>query len=194
MLASIVGVAIVLFHFRGVSAARWTAGIGGGVLLVLLTLELAQAPGERFFTLKDDLGSKAGRLTVWHDARSLVAARPLLGWGFGTFESAFPTVQSADIDMRYDHAHNDWLEWIIEGGLLSLVAALALFGFALRWGDTATRAALVAVALHAVWDFSLRIPAAAVATAAIMGLAYSSHGAAAATRENMRDIRRGAWR
>lgn len=194
LLSAVVGVAVVLVHFRGTSAARWTAGIGGGVLLLLLTLELAQAPGERFFTLKDDLSSKAGRLAVWHDARSLVAARPLVGWGFGTFGSVFPTVQSADIDMRYDHAHNDWLEWTTDGGVLSLLAALALFGFAVRWGNTPTRAALAAVALHAAWDFSLRIPAAAVATAAIMGLGFSSHGAAAATREKMRDIRRGAWR
>ena len=61
-----------------------------------------------------------------------VAARPILGWGYGTFESAFPTVQSADIDLHYDHAHNDWLEWAIEGGLLAIAGGLALLVLALR--------------------------------------------------------------
>jgi len=182
LLAAVAGAAIVLFHYRGTRAARWTALAGGAVLVALLTLELSQAPGERFFSIKDDLDAKAGRLTVWRDSRALVAARPVLGWGFGTFDSAFPTVQSADIDVHYDHAHNDWLEWLTEGGALAFLAAVALFALALRRGHTASRAALVAVGLHAMWDFSLRIPAVAVATAATMGLGYSAYAAATSSR------------
>lgn len=182
LLAALAGAAIVLFHFRGTRAARWTGLIGGGVLVALLTLELSQAPGERFFSIKDDLDAKAGRLTVWRDSRALLASRPLLGWGFGTFESAFPTVQSADIDVHYDHAHNDWLEWSTEGGVLAFIAAVGLLVLALRRGDTASRAALVAVALHAMWDFSLRIPAVAAMAAAAMGLGYSAYAAATTSR------------
>ena len=179
LVAGIVAAVMVVAHFRATRAARWTAAVGAAVLLALLTLELAQAPGERFFRTKDDLGARAGRPAVWRDAMGLVSARPVLGWGFGTFESAFPTVQSADIDMHYDHAHNDWLEWTTEGGVVALLAGLTLLALALRRGDIAGRAALVAVALHGVWDFSLRIPAAAVATAATMGLAYSAYAATA---------------
>jgi O-antigen ligase len=112
----------------------------------------------------------------------LITRRPFLGWGFGTFESAFPTVQSADIESHYDHAHNDWLEWTTDGGITTLLAALTLAVLALRRGDTASRAVLVAVALHAVWDFSLRIPAAALATAATMGLGYAAFNATGASR------------
>jgi O-antigen ligase len=186
LVAGIVAAVIVVVHFRAVRAARWTAAIGVGVLLVLLTLELAQAPGERFFHVKNDLGVKTGRLAVWRDSRLLVAARPVLGWGFGTFENAYPTVQSADIYMRYDHAHNDWLEWTIEGGTLALLAALTMLALALRQGDIPSRAALLAVALHGVWDFSLRIPAVAVATAVTTGLASSAYAAAIASRAESR--------
>jgi len=182
LLAGLAGAAIVLFHFRGMRAARCTAAAGTVVLLLLLTLEVGQAPGERFFDVKDDLDAKAGRLAVWRDAKALVVARPVLGWGFGTFDSAFPTVQSADIDVHYDHAHNDWVEWTTEGGGLAFLAAMSLLAFALRRGDTASKAALVAVAMHAVWDFSLRIPAAAVATAATMGFGYAAYAAATAAR------------
>jgi spore germination protein YaaH/O-antigen ligase len=181
LLAAMAAAAVVVFHFRSTRAAKWIAAAGAGVLVLLLSLELSQAPGERFFSVGDDLGAKAGRLTVWRDSRSLVAARPVLGWGFGTFESAFPTVQSADVDVRYDHAHNDWIEWLTEGGVLAFVAAVTLLAMALRHGGVASRAALVAVGLHAVWDFSLRIPAVAVLTAATMGWGYAAHAAGAAS-------------
>lgn len=182
LLAALVGAAAVLVHLRGIRASRWAAAIGGAVLLFLLTFELTQAPGERFFEVADDLGAKAGRLSVWRDARALVADRPILGWGLGTFEKAFPVVQSADIDVHYDHAHNDWLEWTIEGGALVLIAALWLLFTALKRGDAASRAAIAAVALHAVWDFSLRIPAVAAATAATFGVGYAAYAAAMTSR------------
>jgi len=181
LVAALAAAAIVLVRYRTLRAARWAAAIGACVLLTLLTLELAQAPGERFFSIRDDIEARGGRLAVWRDASALVAVRPILGWGFGTFESAFPTVQSADIDLRYDHAHNDWLEWSIDGGLLALAAAIALLVLALRpprpaaasgfdaaFG-VAARAAVVAAALHGAWDFSLRIPAVAVVGAVVLG-------------------------
>jgi len=184
LFAGILGASIMLVRFRSVSAARWAAAIGIGVLLTLLTIDVSQAPGERFFTLKDEITSKSGRSAVWRDALGLVQSRPFLGWGFGTFESAFPTVQSAGIDLHFDHAHNDWLEWTSEGGLICLTAAIALLGAALRNArcitfatgvgeplQVACGAAIAAVALHAAWDFSLRIPAMAAIGAALMGLA-----------------------
>jgi spore germination protein YaaH len=70
--------------------------------------------------------------------------------------------------------------------VLALLAAAALLALALRRGDTASRAAMVAVALHAGWDFSLRIPAMAVAAAATMGLGYSVYAAAATSRTDAR--------
>ncbi len=186
LVAGIVAAAIVLVHFRAARAARWTAAIGAGVLLGLLTVDLTQAPGERFLTVKDDLGARAGRPAVWRDALGLVAARPLLGYGYGTFESAFPLVQSADIDVHYDHAHNDWLEWMTEGGVIVLGVAIALLGIALRKTlhtgretrlstpfPIACRAAIAALAVHAAWDFSLRIPAVAAVGAAVLGLALT---------------------
>ena len=188
LFAALVGVAIVLIRYRRERAARWAGAIGAGVLIVLLSAELTQAPGERFLATKDDLNAKAGRLAAWRDTRSHVTARPRLGWGFGTFESAFPTVQSADIDVHFDHAHNDWLEWTTEGGVITLLAAMTLLALALRRSDTASRAALVAVAVHAVLDFSLRIPAVAVATAGTMGLGYSAYAAATNSRKAVRDF------
>jgi O-antigen ligase len=193
--AALVGASIVLFRFRATRAARWAQALGAGVLLLLLTIETAQAPGERFLTLKDDIEDTAGRPAVWRAAMELVRERPMLGWGFGTFERAFPTVQSANIEMHYDHAHNDWLEWAIEGGVLALGVAITLLGVALRntWRTArattgaatfsiAFQAAIAALAVHAAFDFSLRIPAMAVMGSALMGMALARPLSAAATR------------
>lgn len=194
LLSALVAAAIVLIRFRGVRAARWAAAVGVAVLVVLLSAELTQAPGERFFSVKDDIQSKGGRLTVWRDTMGLVKARPILGWGFGTFESAFPMVQSETIDLLYDHAHNDWIEWAQEGGVLALGAAVALLFFALRGApvgsargfdaafNIACTAAIVAVAVHAMWDFSLRIPAVAVVCAGMVGIDLGGYAAATVSR------------
>jgi O-antigen ligase len=201
LLAALAGAVIVLVRFRDVRAARWAGAIGAVVLLVLLSAELTQAPGERFFTVKDDIQSKGGRLTVWRDAMGLVEARPVLGWGFGTFESAFPTVQSETIDLLYDHAHNDWVEWMTEGGVLALGAAVALLALSLRGSRTggaangfdvafsvACRAAIVAAALHAMWDFSLRIPAVAVVCGVVVGGSLRTQAAATIVRASARAV------
>ena len=195
LLAGLIAAAIVLIRFRGMRAARWAGAIGAGVLLILLSAELAQAPGERFFSVKDDIQSKGGRVTVWRDAMGLIAARPVLGWGFGTFESAFPMFQSEGIDLLYDHAHNDWVEWAAEGGVVALAAALAILALALRRRGRpsgadgfeaafalACRAAIVAVAVHALWDFSLRIPAVSAVAAVVVGVTLGGYATATDSR------------
>jgi len=192
--AALVGASIVLFRFRATRAARWTGALGAGVLLVLLAIETAQAPGERFLTLKEEITDTTGRPAVWRAAVELFRERPLLGWGFGTFDCAFPTVQSASIEMHYDHAHNDWLEWATEGGVLALGVAITLLGAALRNTSRsvretidaaafsiACRAAIAALAVHAVFDFSLRIPAVAVLGSALLGMTLARPSSAKST-------------
>ena len=171
LIAGVVGAAIVLVRNRRARIARWAMAVAASVLLALLSLELASAPGERFLAVTRDLEIQGGRLTVWHDALSLVRDRPLLGWGLGTFESAFPSVQSAQISLDYGHAHNDWLEWGVEGGVGALLAAIGLLAFSWLGRGAAIQAALAALALHALWDFSMRIPALGVLAALVVGLA-----------------------
>ena len=172
LLAGVAGAAIVLFHHRRARVARWAMAVAATVLVALLSLEVAQAPGERFLAVAQDLTTQGGRLTVWQDALSLVRDRPLLGWGLGTFESAFPSVQSAQVTLDYGHAHNDWLEWMVEGGTGALFIAITLLIFSWRGREAAIQAALAAIALHALWDFSLRIPVLAVVAALVVGLAF----------------------
>jgi O-antigen ligase len=130
-----------------------------------------------------DLGG-GGRLAGWEVAVNLVAERPLLGHGLGSFASAFDQLRDERFVLGYSKAHNTYLELAVELGLpaatLLCLAVLMLFllcahGYVHRRRGLAFPlagiAATVLVGIHALVDFSLQIPAIAVTYAAILGIA-----------------------
>lgn len=114
------------------------------------------------------------RAQVYEDAIQLLHERWWDGHGAGSFEVVFPRVASAQIDAAFDHAHNDYLQFLIEYGVLG---SLPLAAFVLLAVYHAVRAmwmrestyrsgvgagvllALIALLLHAFADFNLQIPA-----------------------------------
>lgn len=101
-----------------------------------------------------------------------IADNWLLGVGFGTFARAYPIYQdTADIFRNYvNHAHNDFLELIFEGGLL---AAILLFAYlalvvwqvaSVRYNlfQKAAALSILFILVHSVVDYPLRTMAVAV--------------------------------
>jgi O-antigen ligase len=86
------------------------------------------------------------------------------------------------VNVLWDHAHNDWLQTWIEGGVVATLAVVVLLGLALRnaliarsrnlltapW-LAAIAAAILAIGLQSAVDFSLRIPAVATLLACLVG-------------------------
>jgi len=151
-------------------------------LLSLLWLEI-RAPGERFAAVGNELSSRTGRLAVWRTTVDLIGAHPLLGYGLGTFESAYGPHRAFAARIRYDHAHNDWLEALLEGGIGAVLVLAGLLGLAVRpafarEGRASERSGLakcaaggvLAIALHSLTDFCLRIPAIAVLLAVLLAI------------------------
>ena len=156
------------------------------VLLSIPTLFLlakeVRSPGTRFERLSADVQSESGRWPVWQATGRMAIEHPLLGVGFGGFDSAFPLYRPAAIQVRWQHAHNDWLQLAAEGGFLALLLMLAAAA-TLLWPprrididgkqfaiEIALFASLLVVALHSFVDFPLKIPAIAVLTAAVIGM------------------------
>jgi O-antigen ligase len=153
--------------------------------LLLLQSEV-RVPGERLLELDRELTSEAGRLQVWGASLPLVAARPLLGTGLGTFEGAFEAVKPAAATARWEHAHSDWIEAAVTGGLAAPLLVAGILLLALRRARSGERggslgsavpacaaASLVGAALAGLFDFASHIPAHAVLLSFVAGLAFT---------------------
>jgi hypothetical protein len=100
------------------------------VLLALIGLMLHVAGGDipylpRLQTLMG-VHPYAERGRIWADAIGAWRDYPVWGTGFGTFSAAAAPYFRDISGVHYVHAENEYLEWLVEGGVIG--AALALTG------------------------------------------------------------------
>lgn len=97
------------------------------------------------FILQNNFYSKItyGRLPVWKKTVELTREHPLEGWGIGTYKVIVPALTNPQISGGYANpwvfentkgdwlawrqAHNCWLQFLFEGGLIGLGLLLLLF-------------------------------------------------------------------
>lgn len=75
------------------------------------------------------------RFLMWRSAFNAIADNPLMGVGFGNYESAYQEKYMLDdARERYQgHAHNVYLQFWAETGLPGLILFCTLFGYILLW-------------------------------------------------------------
>lgn len=84
----------------------------------------------RFSSLSLEEIKTQGRYFIWPMALEGVKERPLLGWGQENFSYVFQEHYRPEmfrLEPWFDRAHNIFLDWLIAGGVLGLVAYLALY-------------------------------------------------------------------
>lgn len=119
-------------------------------------------------------------------ALPLLQEKPWLGQGAGSFEAVYPRYPGEDIRLHFDHAHNDYLQFGIEFGLLGSLPLVAFILLALRhalkalWRrDSVYRSGvgfgatmgIVALLIHSTTDFNLQIPSNAATLVALCAIA-----------------------
>lgn len=115
------------------------------------------------------------------------------GTGFGTFEQAYKVIEPNRLlsPSYLNHAHNDWLQWIIEGGLpAAIVLTVLLLALANRlrasWGKAAKGSRVAAPAFPliiilaifmfaSIVDYPLRTPSLAALAAVVIGLIWADY-------------------
>ncbi|MGD0296093.1 MAG: O-antigen ligase family protein [Bryobacteraceae bacterium] len=98
----------------------------------------------------------AMRREYLESAIAMFQARPLEGFGLGTWTSAYPAYAVADFGVIANHAHSEWGQWGAEGGAGVVALMAALFVLSLRKGMRSVWAlGLAAVLLHALVDYPL---------------------------------------
>jgi putative inorganic carbon (HCO3(-)) transporter len=115
----------------------------------------------------------AGRSMIWRDTLSVAGRFWLTGVGLGGYQAAMTLYQAATREVFYNHAHSQYLQVAVEGGvLLAVPAGVALVAlvagarealgadrsplWSLRVGAAS---GLVAVAVQSIWETVLRMPA-----------------------------------
>ncbi|MBL4653763.1 MAG: O-antigen ligase family protein [Flavobacteriales bacterium] len=139
--------------------------------------------------------SSEQRDEVVRDSLTLIAEQPLVGIGAGNFASVFPHFQQQDITLNYYHAHNDYIEFLVESGIVGTVILGLAVLYALFIAIKAMRnrrdplllgmafasfMGILSILIHSFVDFNLQIPANAAMFILLMGLAVMSASMSAA--------------
>jgi O-antigen ligase len=156
---------------------RKTAIVLSVSAIVLVLVLLSSFPAvQELLTIRavmDTAGGLDDRMQVTKAVGVMIADRPLLGFGPGTFAYSFFKYQPAGIQGWYNMAHNDYAHFTAElGGFFPVVmiwAIIALFnqGFmklkspnlTIRGISLGSMAGMVAILFHSFVDFNLHIPA-----------------------------------
>jgi len=155
----------------------------------------------RFAALRDVQGGIAElRLGIWRDSLGLLKDFPVTGTGLGSYLRIYPRYRSISAEGIVDHAHNDYLELISEGGGVAVllfgwfVAAVfhgAYKGFRRRRDRYAVFlffgavSGIVSMLIHSLTDFNLHIGANGLYFFFLLGLAVSA--ANTRTRDGLND-------
>ena len=165
----------------GGGAVRW---IAAGLLLAAAAALVRVDPATVGSRLAAAPASIAGRVAIWRETLPVVRDFWLTGTGAGTYETVMLLYQRSPLEVRFNQAHNHYLQLAAEGGLL---LAIPLIAAARRYwrdavaglkGDSSgmyfVRAGaccgLAGAAAQSVWETGLTTPANAVLAAVLAAI------------------------
>ncbi len=126
------------------------------------------------------------RTLFWKETLRVIAAYPFTGCGFGAFGSAVTPYRETAVIRTLDYAHNDYLQFVAEGGIVPFILAAIVCAIVIRaaWRGVlrpgplerrgfaiACAVALVAGMLHSAVDLITYVPATGMLLCWVAGMA-----------------------
>ncbi len=126
-----------------------------------------------------------GRPRYWGTVLTMVGQFPLFGVGYGAFGEVYQAYDTSEMEYALVHAHNDYLEFLVElglvgFGLLAFVIGWMLYKTFRTWSvrhhpeikglALGGLVSVAAIAIHSLTDFNLQIPANKLTFAVILAL------------------------
>jgi O-antigen ligase len=146
-----------------------------GIFIMLIA---AAGPAEMLTRFRKN-DPYAGRREYSEASLRMIRVHPLMGFGLGTWDAAYPGYATSDEGLHVNQAHDDWVQWAAEGGLPFFALLLWIVVWtvprALRsgWG-----VGLIAIFVHCVVDYPIqRIPVALVMFIMLAAVASASRTA-----------------
>jgi len=174
--------AVVVGRRFGAGRSRWVAIGALAVMLVGIFAWAGADVSDRFRS-----GSVGLRRVIWRDSVAVIRDFPLVGTGLNTFGTAMLSYQTTQRDQHFQEAHNDYLQILVEGGLiggLPAAFALVMLARAIRrrfathqdeamayWLRVGATTGLIAIGLQSLVEFSLQMPGNAVFCVVLMAIA-----------------------
>lgn len=176
---------------RGMSRTR-------GIIIMIVFLLIALSVGwfgwdpiferfEKIMNVQGDISEQ--RLQLWKDSRNILIDFPVTGTGFGSFINIYPRYRTISGDSIADHAHNDYIELLTNGGIISFLIFL-WFVFTVLYKSFKTYfkrheiysiyiflgciTGIISIFMHSTTDFNLHIGANGLYFAFLFGLAVSA--------------------
>ncbi len=132
--------------------------------------------------------SAESRLIGWSDTLRMIPDFPVLGSGLGTFVDVYMLYESQEDELIFDHAHNDYLEFIAEAGIPAFLLLIAIFTLFLRrvltlwlksetsfssWITFGAFLGVLSCLFHSIFDFCMHIPANAFLFSTLLGILWA---------------------
>ena len=123
----------------------------------LVTIAVAVTGSQTLRTRLEVLGPEPLRVDALRASMKMIADRPWMGTGLGTWATLYPRYASIDTGVFMNQAHNDWAQWAAEGGVPFLImlavfaACLCRPAFRSIWG-----LGVLAFLLHGFLDYPMQ--------------------------------------
>jgi len=161
--------AVILLSVRSTAARAFPRA--RVLVLIVPALVLVAGIGWQGMAARNSLPQRDDlRVIFARAALGMVKDRPLSGFGLGSFATVYPAYAPVDVGLYVEHAHNDWLEWAAEGGVLFPVLFLGLAVLALSRSLASPWCfGIFAVFVQAAAEFPLHNPVVAAWQFAALG-------------------------
>lgn len=154
---------------------------GFGLFAILMLALLAWVGGAELTKRVSSIGAETKqevsgglRWTVNKDGMKMIARKPILGWGLGTFPAVYPRFRTFYTNFFVNEAHDDYLQLLVETGFAGFAILLWFLVLLFRnafmkltdWPNDINGAVTLAcllgctgILVHSFVDFNLQIPA-----------------------------------
>lgn len=205
ILAIVVAIGMAALAWRRQGSAKSLVGLVI-IPLIALVLLIWYGAAPTLERLEQSQITSEGRFTIWQASWEAIRRFPVLGTGLGTFSIVEPLYRPIGCDqtITHDHAHNEYIEALVEGGIVRFAITAALIWLVLRHGWRALQArqrtgdkalilggwsACIALAVQSFGEFGVHLPAVASALAVTAGYLVALGGSRPSSSEDPSLIR-----